>query len=155
MEDKNKVVLCANGLDEKFLNHTVDDSVVERYSMNDYFNCVYVGNIGLAQGLEQLLVLAEKIQDKKVQFLLFGEGAEKEKLKALKEEKKLENVHFLGNVYEKEVFNILRNAQLSYVPLVNENLRDSIPTKTYESLGVGCPVLMIAEGDAVSFTNGT
>lgn len=150
VEDKNKVVLCANGLDEKFLDHTVDDGVVERYNMKDYFNCVYVGNIGLAQGLEQLLVLAEKIQNKKVQFLLFGEGAEKEKLHSLKEEKKLDNVHFLGNVYEKEVFNVLRNAQISYIPLVNENLRDSIPTKTYEALGVGCPVLMIAEGDAVS-----
>lgn len=150
VEDKNKVVLCANGLDEKFLDHTVDDGVVERYNMKDYFNCVYVGNIGLAQGLEQLLVLAEKIQNKKVQFLLFGEGAEKEKLETVKEEKKLCNVHFFGNVYEKEVFNVLRNAQLSYIPLVNENLRDSIPTKTYEALGVGCPVLMVAEGDAVS-----
>lgn len=150
VEDKDKVVLCANGLDEKFLNHTVDDGVVERYNMKGYFNCVYVGNIGLAQGLEQLLVLAEKIQNEKVQFLLFGEGAEKEKLETLKEEKKLCNVHFFGNVYEKEVFNVLRNAQLSYIPLVNENLRDSIPTKTYEALGVGCPVLMVAEGDAVS-----
>ena len=150
VKDKNKVVLCANGLDENFLKHTVDDEVIERYNMKNHFNCVYVGNIGLAQGLEQLLVLAEKIQDKNMQFLLFGEGAEKEKLQYLKEEKKLDNVHFLGNVYEKEVFNVLRNAQLSYIPLVNENLRDSIPTKTYEALGVGCPVLMVAEGDAVS-----
>ena len=44
---------------------------------------------------------------------------------------------------------VLRHADISYVPLVSSRLRDSIPTKMYEALACGCPVLLAAEGDAV------
>lgn len=149
IKDKKKVLLVENGLDEDFLKHTVDDSVVEKYHLDNCFSVVYTGNIGLAQGLGHLLDLADKVKDKKVQFLIFGEGAEKELLEREVKNKHLDNVHFEGNVIESEIFNVLRHASLSYIPLVNGNLRDSIPTKTYEALGVGCPVLMVANGDAL------
>lgn len=149
----DKVILVENGLDEEFLNHTVDDSVVQKYDLGNKFTLVYMGNIGLAQGLSHLLDLAEKVKEKNVQFLLFGEGAEKDKLEKDAADRKLNNVHFEGNVFESEVFNVLRHASISYIPLVNGNLKDSIPTKTYEALGVGCPVIMVANGDAVDLVN--
>ena len=29
-------------------------------------------------------------------------------------------------------------------------MKDSVPTKIYESLGIGCPVLLVAEGDSAA-----
>lgn len=37
---------------------------------------------------------------------------------------------------------------MAYIPLVSSRLRDSVPTKLYEALACGCPVLLAAQGDA-------
>ena len=41
----------------------------------------------------------------------------------------------------------------SFIPLKNSNMKDSIPTKVYEALGIGCPVLLVAEGDSCDIVN--
>lgn len=145
---QQKVWLVENGLDEKFLEQQENPEVVETYNLNKKFTCVYVGNIGLAQGLSHLLDLAETVDKEKYQFLLFGNGAEKQALEQSATRRGLTHVHFCGIVNSNTVYSILKHASMTYIPLVNANLKDSIPTKTYEALGVGCPVLMVAEGDA-------
>lgn len=146
--EKDKVWLVENGLDENFLNQKEDRSVVETYHLNEKFTCVYIGNIGLAQGLGHLLDLAESVDPEKYQFLLFGKGAEKQKLEEEVQKRGLKHVRFCGTVGSNTVYSVLRNASMTYIPLVNANLKDSVPTKTYEALGAGCPILMVAEGDA-------
>ncbi|MDQ9751369.1 hypothetical protein RFZ03_11995, partial [Acinetobacter baumannii] len=64
--------------------------------MDEKFTCVYIGNIGLAQGLGALLDMASKSNHKEVQFLLFGKGAEKELLEKQAKDMNLDNVHFCG-----------------------------------------------------------
>ena len=147
-EQQQKVWLVENGLDEKFLEQQENPCVVETYNLDEKFTCVYVGNIGLAQGLSHLLDLAETVDKEKYQFLLFGSGAEKQALEQSAAQRGLTHVHFCGIVNSNTVYSILKHASMTYIPLVNANLKDSIPTKTYEALGVGCPVLMVAEGDA-------
>ena len=145
---KDKVWLVENGLDETFLKQREDTRVIETYHLKEKFSCVYIGNIGLAQGLSHLLDLAESVDQNNIQFLLFGDGAEKSKLEEQARMRKLRSVHFCGRVDENTVYSVLRYASMTYIPLVNANLKDSIPTKTYEALGAGCPILMVAEGDA-------
>lgn len=145
---RDKVWLVENGLDETFLQQKEDKSVIKKYHLDEKFTCVYVGNIGLAQGLGHLLDLAEKVDQEKYQFLLFGKGAERKKLEADLAKRRIKNIQFCGTVSGNTVYSVLRNASMTYVPLVNANLKDSIPTKTYEALGAGCPILMVAEGDA-------
>jgi glycosyltransferase involved in cell wall biosynthesis len=43
---------------------------------------------------------------------------------------------------------VLSRAKISYIPLKSSSMKDSIPTKLYESLAMGCPVLLAAAGDA-------
>lgn len=147
-EQKDKVWLVENGLDENFVKQEEDLNVIDQYHLKEKFTCVYVGNIGLAQGLVHLLDLAESVDPEKYQFLLFGNGAEKQALELETKKRELSNVCFYGNVNSNAIYSILRNASMTYIPLVNANLKDSIPTKTYEAIGAGCPILMVAEGDA-------
>ena len=42
---------------------------------------------------------------------------------------------------------------MSFVSLVNDKLKDSVPTKMFEALGVGCPVLLAAAGDSANILN--
>lgn len=39
------------------------------------------------------------------------------------------------------------------MPESTEGVSDSIPTKVYEALGIGCPVLLVAEGDSCDIVN--
>lgn len=144
----DKVKLVSNGFDESVKNSTIDKSLIERYNLDEKFTCVYIGNIGLAQGLGALLDMASKSNHKEVQFLLFGKGAEKELLEKQAKDMNLDNVHFCGILPHEKVFTLLSYAKISFIPLKNSNMKDSIPTKVYEALGIGCPVLLVAEGDS-------
>lgn len=121
-----KIWLVENGLDETFVKKMEDTSVNEEYDLKSKFTCVYIGNIGFAQGLGHLLDLAEKVDKEKFQFLLFGQGAEKEKLENEAKKRNLMNVRFCGVVDRRTVYSILKNASMTYIPLVNSNLKDSI-----------------------------
>lgn len=148
-----KVKLVANGFDENILNNSIDDSLVKQYQLDGKFTCVYIGNIGLAQGLGCLLDVAEKFQNQDLQFLIFGKGAEKELLEQKAKDKNLTNIHFCGILPHEKVFTILSKAKISFIPLKSSNMKDSVPTKIYEALGIGCPVLLVAEGDSCDIVN--
>lgn len=151
----DKVKLVGNGFDERILGSSVDRALIEEYQLDQYFTCVYIGNIGLAQGLGSLLDLAEHSRCRKAQFLLFGKGAEKERLEQEARERGLDNVHFCGVLPHEKVYTLYAHAGLCYVPLKNASMKDSIPSKLYEALGVGCPVLLFAEGDACGIVRET
>ena len=84
------------------------------------------------------------------QFLCFGMGAEKEMLEQRVKDEQLTNVKFCGVLEHSKVFSVLSHAKISFIPLKNSNMKDSVPTKIYEALGIGCPVLLVAEGDSAA-----
>lgn len=153
--NSQKVELVANGFDREIAKGVLDQELVKQYQLEDKFTCVYVGNIGLAQGLEMVLDIAENTRHEYVQFLLFGKGAEKERLEQEAAERGLENVRFAGVLPHEKVFTVMRKAKLSIIPLKSANMSDSVPTKVYEALGLGCPVFLIAEGDACKIVDET
>lgn len=150
-EHIEKVMLVGNGFDETILQDPIDQELIESYQLNDKFFCIYIGNIGLAQGLDSLLKIAKVTKHKDVQFLLFGTGAEKDMLE--EKAKDLANVKFCGVLPHEKVRSLLSAAKISFIPLKNANMKDSIPTKIYEALGNGCPVLLMAEGDSCDIVN--
>ena len=145
---EGKTVLFGNGFDERVLQCRLDSALMEKYAPPGVFSCVYIGNIGLAQGLDVLLRLAKETSRPEARFLLFGDGAQRAELAEKAAAEELKNVSFCGVLPHEKVLSVLSAAQLSFIPLKNANMRDSIPTKIYEALGIGCPVLLVAEGDA-------
>lgn len=143
-----RVILVSNGIDTSFIDCEEDLDLIERLRLKEGPICVYVGNIGLAQGLSTILDIASKRHN--TRFLLFGDGADKAQLEQRVKTESINNVEFCGKIDGRGVYTVLRYAAISYVPLVSSLLRDSIPTKMYEALACGCPVLLAAEGDAVS-----
>ena len=150
-----EVAFVTNGLDERFLKNGFHSDVAQKYGLTEGFNCVYIGNLGWAQGLVQLMHLAERTGQDNIpaRFVLFGSGVEEDSLRQYAKEHRLDNVVFAGRLPNAEMYTVLKAAQLSFVSLVNENLKDSVPTKMFEALGVGCPVLLSAVGDAANILN--
>ena len=153
--ETEKIFLAANGFDENVETYPIKSDVAAQYGMDRTFTCVYIGNIGLAQGLESLLQLAVETKHRNVRFLLFGKGAEKERLEKMAQEKGLKNVAFCGVLPAENVHSVLSFAGISFISLKSSKMKDSIPTKLYEALGIGCPVLLLAEGDSCDLLDAT
>lgn len=150
-----KVLLVENGYDLRFDREKQKEDAAIRWNMKDRFTCVYIGNVGMAQGLGSMLEIAARTKHRDISFLIFGTGAEKEKLEAMARKRGLNQVRFCGELPHDQVASVLRHAKISCIPLKNGNMRDSVPTKLYESLAMGCPVLLAAEGDAVDILSQT
>ncbi|WP_172623408.1 glycosyltransferase family 4 protein [Arabiibacter massiliensis] len=144
--DAAKVHLVPNGLDVGFLEAEERSDVVERYKLDENPPCVYIGNLGLAQGLTSLLDIAEERPAKR--FLLFGSGAEERLLVDEVARRSLPNVELCGRIDARGAFTLLKHAACAYVSLKSSCMTDSVPTKLYEALGCGCPVLLAAQGDS-------
>ncbi len=149
---QKRIVKIPNGFDVRFLENQLNGELYQKIKGNGRFTCVYTGNLGLAQGLKQLLDISRRAKEEGLDadFLLYGSGAEEQELRAYVRELQLEHVFFGGRLSNQDIYTVLKAADISFVPLVNGNLKDSIPTKIYEALGIGCPVLLAAEGDAAS-----
>ena len=145
-EDAAKVRLVPNGLDMGFLQNEERPEIVGRYKLDEDRPCVYVGNLGLAQGLTTLLDIASERPGRR--FLLFGSGAEEGLLAEEIAARSLSNVELCGRVDARGVFTLLRHAACAYVPLKSSSMVDSVPTKLFEALGCGCPVLLAAQGNS-------
>ncbi len=153
-----KTVLCIpNGFNTGFLNTEINKELFNSIRAKNKRICTYIGNIGLAQGIGQLIFIAEKSTEEGLpfQFLVYGSGAEEEQLRQYVKENGINNFSFEGRLPNKDMRTVLEASDINFVSLVNANLKDSVPTKLYEALGVGCPVLLAAEGDSVKVLEDT
>jgi len=154
---QKRIICIPNGFNTDFLNTEINHDLYNNIRSKGETICTYIGNIGLAQGISQLIFIAEKCRDENipVRFLVYGSGAEEPQLRKYVDDNKLTNFSFEGRLPNKDMRTVLEASDINYVSLVNANLKDSVPTKLYEALGVGCPVLLVAEGDSTDVLNDT
>ncbi|MFW5795331.1 MAG: glycosyltransferase family 4 protein [Bacillota bacterium] len=150
----NKIKYISNGFDKSFLDNEIDQSIVKEFQLNEKFTLVYAGNVGLAQGIDVIINAAQKLKNySNIQFLIIGDGLEKNELEEQAKELGLNNLKFLGLYPHKKILTFLEYSDASIIPLKNENLQDSVPSKLFESLGAGCPVILSAAGESAKIVN--
>jgi glycosyltransferase involved in cell wall biosynthesis len=122
----------------------------QELGLRDQFVLLYAGTLGMAHGLETVLLAAERLRDRgEVVFLLIGEGAEREQLLGRSRELRLTNVHFLGKQPRERVPVYLAAADACVVPLRrSEVFKTAIPTKMLEAMAAAKPVILGVEGEA-------
>lgn len=142
-----------NGVDINFYNpvhiEEGDFRIKNGFKKNDVL-FFYGGILGYAQGLEIILKAANLLKDQKnIQFIIQGSGPEKEKLHALKQALKVENVHFFNPVPKSEMPAILKSIDVALVPLKKLDLfQGAIPSKVFEALAMEKPLLLGVDGEA-------
>ena len=115
------------------------------------FLVCYVGTMGMAHGLETLLEAAARLQSENpdVLFLLIGEGAEKERIKALAESRRLDNVQFLDQQPRERIPAFISASDACLVLLKKTDVfKTVIPTKMLEFMSCARPVILGVEGQA-------
>ncbi len=147
-----KVYWLPNGADLKYYDSgKINGKWREENSFNSNdFLVFYGGILGHAQGLEVILRAASKLREHvQVKFILMGSGPLKEKMIALKEEMKLENVFFFDTISKEKIPDVLSTIDVSVIPLKRLDLfKGAIPSKIFESLAMKKPILLGVEGEA-------
>jgi hypothetical protein len=108
------------------------------------FIVLYSGNMGLGHKLEVLIYLAEKLKCyEEILFLFVGEGAKKKTLINMAEKKGLNNVSFLTWQTASVLPYSLAAGDIAVVALEPESTYASVPSKTFNYMSVGVPILAI------------
>ena len=116
------------------------------------FIVAYTGVHGFSQRLETIIRVAELLCSyKDMQFIFWGDGPEKSGLKAMVQAKHLSNVQFFPSQPSSRMPEVLTSVDVSVVPLARTELfKGALPSKLFEALGAGVPVVAAVEGEAKS-----
>lgn len=147
----DKIQVIKNGIDPDLFNPSADAAAVsKKYGVNGNFVVSYIGTLGMAHKIDTVLEVAERLRSKSdITFLLVGEGAEKERLKRLKEQKGLDNVLFVDQQPREEIPKFIAASHACLVLLRNDALFNTvIPSKMFEFMGAGKPVILGVGGEA-------
>lgn len=145
--DKKRIRVVPNWVaSEQF--HPIEKNVnpfVQKYSLGDKFIVLYSGNIGYTHNVEYMIEVANFLKEEvDIQFLIIGEGKKKETLKNMVKEYGLSSCLFLTWQEREMLPYSLGAADVAVVTLNDETAQVSVPSKTYNLLAVGVPLLCIA-----------
>jgi colanic acid biosynthesis glycosyl transferase WcaI len=115
------------------------------------FVVAYIGTMGMAHGLELIVVAATLLRDAhpEIVFLMLGEGADKERIVALAEERGLNNVRFVDQQPREKVPAYISASDACLVLLKKTDLfKTVIPTKMLEFMSCARPVILGVDGQA-------
>jgi len=141
-----------NGVETEMFSPQPDrDEKRKELSAEGKFLVCYTGTIGLAHGLETLIEAAAILQNEnpRVQFLLVGEGAEKDRILSLATQRGLTNLRFLGQQPRETVPSFISASDACLVMLKKADLfKTVIPTKMLEFMSCARPVILAVDGQA-------
>lgn len=143
MDGKIKVI--PNWADENFIRplEKKNNWFAKKYSLIDKMVVLYSGNIGLFQHFETMIEAAERLSDKNVEFLFIGDGGKRAKLERLVRRKRLTNIRFLLYQPRENLPYSLTCADISLVPLEKGAEGLGVPSKIYNIMASGRPVLAL------------
>lgn len=103
---------------------------------------VYAGNMGVAQGMDIILDLAEKLLYRTdVGFLFVGRGSEASRLKLAVRERQLDNVLIFDEINPDEIPDLYKQCSAGIVALDPRHRTHNIPGKFLTYMSCGLPVL--------------
>jgi glycosyltransferase involved in cell wall biosynthesis len=103
---------------------------------------VYIGNMGVAQGLEIFMELIETLSHRgDIGFVFVGRGTEFSKLEAERASRSLNNALFFDEIDPSEIPGLLEQCQVGMVALHPDHKTHNIPGKFVSYVQYGLPVL--------------
>lgn len=149
---EEKISVIENGVEtELFAPETRQEDQRKILDAQGKFVVAYIGTIGMAHGLETIIAAATRVRDSnpEINFLILGEGAEKQRIIALARERGLNNVRFLDQQPRETIPSYICASHICLVLLKKTDLfKTVIPTKMLEFMSCGRPVILGVDGEA-------
>ena len=144
--------LIPNGVDELFTNGV---SFAKDREPKARIRVLYAGNVGEAQGLHELLPALAARSGSEYEFIVVGDGGARRQLEDRLVERQIRNVSILPPVPRCELPALYADADVLLLHLnAWPALEHVIPSKLFEYLATGKPILAGIVGVAESFLRG-
>lgn len=118
---------------------------VREHGLTGHFTVLYSGNIGYTHSVEQVVALAARLRaDDRFRFVIVGEGGRKAALQEQVHAQRLHNCLFLTWQPAAALPCSLAAADVAVVTLNDASAAVSVPSKTYNLMAAGAPLLCIA-----------
>jgi glycosyltransferase involved in cell wall biosynthesis len=142
--NETKIVVIPNWFDDDVSVIDVDrEKYLEISNLQDKIVIGFAGNVGRVQGLNHFIECLIKVDNDKLVFVVIGDGAMLSELKNLT--KDTNNIYFLGNKLREEQSLFLNCFDISLVTLAPGMFGLGVPSKSYNILRVGKPILYIGD----------
>ncbi len=149
-----KIHVVTNGADlSRFRPMTKDPELLDKLALRDCFVLGYIGTMGMAHGLDTILDAAKRLGATEgmedVRILMLGDGAQKAALQERARTEGIDNVLFLDSVNKEDVPRYWSLLDVSLIHLKRNDLFQTvIPSKLFECMAMGIPVLFGVKGEA-------
>ena len=148
--ESTKIEVVTNGVDvSQFKPRPKDPELTRKLGLEGKFVAGYIGTHGMAHALETLLQAADRLRGQNFAFIFLGDGARKQALREMADQMKLDNVVFIDSVPKADVPKYWSLLDVSIIHLRKTELFTTvIPSKLFECMGMGIPVLHGVEGES-------
>jgi colanic acid biosynthesis glycosyl transferase WcaI len=151
--DDEKVSVIPNFVDSEFIRPLQrHNEFSKRHGLDDKFVVTHAGNLGYVYDLETLLDAAALIKSWKalddIVFLIVGDGVVRERLIMTAASLELDNVRFLPFQPRASLPLLRASSDVQLALYRTASARFSMPSKVYEIMASGRPVLASAEADS-------
>lgn len=154
IESTDRVSVITNGVDlEQFVPEQPDPRFLHMWDLENKFVCSYIGTIGMAHGLDVVIDAAERLKVKgrdDIRFCLVGDGASRRRLEDEAKRRGIDDlVMFTGLQPRVAIPSILASSHACLIHLKSCELFGTvIPSKVFETMAMGCPIIMGVRGEA-------
>lgn len=128
-----------------------DNFFIREHELEDKFIVMYSGNLGKSHPVERILDIAKNINNEKIYFLIIGEGEKFDFIEQQIKLSSLKNIRLLPWQPTQMLPYTFSSADISVVTLGKEASDLSIPSKTFNFMSLGVPIMGICnENSALS-----
>jgi len=153
----DKICVVINGVDLwRYGPRDKDQELAEQWGLIDKFVIGYVGTHGMAHALGNVVNAAEILKDQDhIRFMFAGAGAERDALIEDSNKRGLNNIVFMPSQPKEMMPQVWSLCNVALVHLKDSpTFKDVIPSKIFEAMGMGLPVLLAApDGEASDILN--
>lgn len=141
---ESRIDVITNWYDDDLISMDIDrEKYLKIENLDNKIVIGFAGNIGRVQGLEEFIQYFTSSQNQDLVFVVIGDGA---MLKQLKDKyAKNSNIYFLGNKPRDEQSQFLNSFDISLVTLAKGMYGLGVPSKSYNILKSGKPILYIGD----------
>lgn len=126
-----------------------ENKILEKLGILDKFVFLYAGNMGHPQDVESIVRCAEMLKEHKdIRFIFIGGGVKRKWVESEIEKKKLQNVFLLDPLPREQQTLFLNACDVGLVSLVNRMYGVAMPSRTYNFLAAGKPILALTEDNS-------
>lgn len=126
-----------------------DNQFVKENGLEEKFVVLYSGNMGAGSNISVLVDVAIRMKKyTDVLFLLIGDGLLKNEIEAIVRKECLNNVKLLPFLPFGRLSESLSSADVGVVSVSSEAAKVCVPSKTFNLLAVGAPLLCFADKDS-------